>query len=442
VTSFYREILIIVIAGIIILILGFLLAAVARRILNARKYVALDAYRELYRQKISDALRSGTVSALVRDLCFRPLSLPWRAIEDVLFEQLAKGTHETEIRQLFLLLGYRDHYEGRLKSRRTIAKASAVDKLGKMRSVSSTAGLVKILNTEKEPEILTVTVRALCRIGNPEGLKGILDRLPELYAKSLVSQKTVDASLINFREDAVPVLVEYGERSSNAKIKATLLEVLSHLPAAAESLAFAGANLSAQDPEVRARAIRVFGRHGASSAGASRPELLLPLLQDPVWFVRLQAARALESLRYEKAVDELGALLLDPNWQVRNAAARALANIGVASLNVFLNILQDRDRYAKESICEEAERTYFNQWLITNLASGDTRIYEKSRGILKLMHSLNFSTPLREYLENGVNDSIKREITLLMQETLSPAGVHGTRETTGEPGVQGDGRKA
>jgi HEAT repeat protein len=438
VTSFYREILIIVIAGIIILILGFLLAAVARRILNARKYAALDAYREAYRQKISDALRSGTVSTLARDLFSPPLSLQWRAIEDVLFEQLAEGTHESEIRQLFLLLGYRDHYESRLKSRRTITKASAVDKLGKMRSVSSTARLVRILNTEKEPEILTVTVRALCRTGTAEGLKGILDRLPELYAKSLVSQKTIDASLINFREDAVPTLVAHGEQSGDPKIRATLLEVLSHLPATEASLAFAAASLSALDPEVRARAIRVFGRHEAS-AGAAHPELLLPLLQDPVWFVRLQAARALESLRYEKAVDELGVLLLDPNWQVRNAAARALANFGVTSLDVFLSILQDRDRYAKESICEEAERTYFIQWLIANLASDDARIYEKSRGILKLMHGLNFSTPLREYLENGENDAIKREITLLMEGALSPAGADST--TTGKHGVQGDSRK-
>ena len=439
-TSFYREVLIIIIAGIVILILGFLLAAVARRILNARKYAALDAYRENYRRKIPAELALGKASELARDLASPPLSLHWRAIEDVLFEQLAAGTYGSEIRQLFLLLGYRDHYESRLKSRRTITKASAVDKLGKMRSVSSTASLVKILNTEKEPEILTVTFRALCRIGTLEALKGLLDRLPRLYAKSLVSHKTVDASLINFSEEAVPLLVTYGERS-DPKTKATLLAVLSRLPATAASLALAAASLNAPDPEVRARAIRVFGRHEAS-AGASRPDLILPLLQDPVWFVRLQAARALESLKYQKAVDELGALLLDPNWQVRNAAARALANIGNASLDVFLNILQDRDRYAKESICEEAERTYFNQWLIANLASGDTRIFEKSRGILMLMHGLNFSTPLREYLKKGENDAIKREITLLMEETSTPAGALGTRGTTGGPRVQGDGRKA
>ncbi len=439
-TSAYREILIIIIAAIIVLIICFLIATVARRILNARKYIILDEYREFYRKKISEALQSGRTAELAEDLRSRAQSLTWRAIEEVLFEQLALAAHETTIRRLFQQLGYRDHYEGKLKSKRTIVKAAAADKLGKMRSESSTASLVKILNTEKEPEILTVTVRALCRIGTPEALQGILARLPELYKKSLVSQKTVDASLINFQADAIPLITAYGEQIADPRIKASLLEVLSHLPATATSLTFAESNLRSTDAEVRARAIRVFGRRTVE--GVSRPELLLPLLQDPVWFVRLQAARAIESLKWEKAVDDLGSLLLDPNWQVRNAAARALAHIGNASLDVFLNILQDRDRYAKESICEEAERTYFIQWLIANLASGDAGIREKSRGILKIMHALDFSTPLREYMKNGEKDEIKREITLLMAENVSPAGGPDPRAIADSSGTQGDARTA
>jgi HEAT repeat protein len=414
--SYYREIVIIIIAGIIVSILGFLLAAVSRRILNARKYSALDEYRAFYRRKISGALQSGRAADLAKDLRSRPLSLEWRAIEEVLFEQITANAHEADIKRLFVQLGYRDHYERKLKSRRTITKAAAADKLGKMRSESSSAGLIKMLKAEDHSEILTVTVRALCRIGGQEGLAAILERLPELYRRSLVSQKTVEASLTNFSADAVPLIVGYASKSDDARIKASLLEVLSHLPATPLSLAYASANLSAPDAEVRARAIRVFGRHDAA-ADAFSPGLLLPLLEDPVWFVRLQAARALESLRHEKAVNELGVLLLDPNWQVRNASARALARFGHASLDVFLNCLQDRDQYAKESICEEAERTDFTQSLITNLGSGDRGIYEKSRTILRIMHSLNFSTPLHDYLKNGGKEAIKREIALLLQET-------------------------
>jgi len=141
------------------------------------------------------------------------------------------------------------------------------------------------------------------------------------------------------------------------------------------------------------------------------------LLEDRVWFVRLQAAKALGTLRYERAVDKLGALLLDQNWQVRNAAARALTHIGDASLDVFLDILRYKDRYAKGSICEELERTNFTRTLIENLTSPDKRTHEKSRDILRIMHSLNFSTPIYDYLNSGKDNGIKHEMASLILET-------------------------
>jgi HEAT repeat protein len=425
----YRHILSTIIVGIIVLILILLLAAVTRRIRNAKKYAALDGYRDGYRKKVSQALQSGTLMSIADYLRARPSSLQWRAIEEVLFEHISDSRYEKEIARLFQVLGYRDYYEHRLKSKRVIIKAAAVDKLGKMLSEPSTASLVSILNTEKDPEILAVAVRALCRFsGCQEGLKGILERLPELYAKSLVSQKTIEASLINYSADAVPLLVACGRTVNDQRIKASLLEVLSHLPPTPVSLDFALANLKASDAEVRAKAIKVFGRDTAS-ADMPHAEILLPLLGDPVWFVRLQASRALENLRCGRAVDNLGVLLLDSNWQVRNAAARALSHIGDASLDVFLNVLNHTDRYAKESICEEAERTRFTQRLIENLMSTDTKIRGKSREILRIMHSLNFSTLIHDYWKNGENGTIKQEISLLMQEAtaLRKSNVGGER---------------
>jgi HEAT repeat protein len=439
-TDTLRHILTIIIVGIIVLILILLLAAVTRRIRNAKKYAALDGYRDWYRKKVSNALQSGTLTSLADDLRSRPSSLQWRAIEEVLFEHITDSRYEKEIAQLFQELGYRDYYENKLKSKRVIIKAAAVDKLGKMLSEASTASLVSILNTKEDPEILAVAVRALCRAGGLKGLKGILERLPELYAKYLVSQKTIEASLINYSADAVPLLVACGRTSDDSRIKASLLEVLSHLPATPVSFDFALANLRASDAEVRAKAIKVFGRYSAS-ADTLHAELLLPLLEDPVWFVRLQASRALENLRCERAVNNLGALLLDPNWQVRNAAARALANIGDASIDIFLNILNHTDRYAKESISEEAERTRFTQRLLENLMSPNTKIQGKSREILRIMNSLNFSTLLHEYLKSGEKDTIKREISLLMQETATLRESKGHGERPGSPVEQRSGER-
>ncbi|HLE40684.1 MAG TPA: HEAT repeat domain-containing protein [Nitrospirota bacterium] len=423
ITDFYKQILAALIVCIIILILAFFLAAVTRRVLNARKYAELDRYRKWCRLKITTALQSGSSLSIVEDLRAQPLSLQWHAVEEILFDLIEQRKYRKEVRQLFYRLGYRAYYEKKLKSSRVTTKAAAVDKVGKMLSEFSTGKLIEVLNSENNPEILTVTIRALCRNNYREGLKAILERLPDLYGKNLISQKTIETSLVHCSADAIPLLVAYGRKYGNPKITASLLEVLSRLPANPMALYYAGANLGAYDAEVRARAIKVLGRREASE-GVLHPALLLPLLEDRVWFVRLQAANALGTLRYERAVDKLGALLLDQNWQVRNAAARALTHIGDASLDVFLNILKYTDRYAKGSICEELERTNFTQKLIENLTSSDKRTHEKSREILRIMHSLNFSTPIYDYLNSGKNNGIKHEMASLILETaVHSAGV-------------------
>ncbi len=414
-TDLLIHILIAIIIGILALIVTILLAAVARRIRNARKYRTLDGYRDSYRRKITTALADGLAASLREELSVRPFGLEWQAIEEILLEQIAGGNTVTQVQRLFRELGYVAHYEGKLKSRRALIRAAAADKLGKMLSASSIAGLVKILNTEENPETLTVTIRALCRIGDSAGLTNLLERLPVLYRKALVSQKTVEAALITLSAGTVPLLVAHGEQSSDTKVKASLLEVLSHLPATARSFDFAAAHMRSPDAEVRSKATRVFGRHKAPADG-SHVKLLLPLLHDEVWFVRLQAARALERLRYDEAVGDLGSLLLDQNWQVRNAAARALTTIGDASLDVILSTLRQTDRYAKESICEETEKTHYTDRLIANLGSPDSQVYEKSREILRIMNSLHFSIPLHDYLHNGRDDAIKREVRLIVGE--------------------------
>ncbi len=107
---------------------------------------------------------------------------------------------------------------------------------------------------------------------------------------------------------------------------------------------------------------------------------MVSLLDDPVWFVRLQATKALGNLKYKKAIDILGGLLLDKNWQVRNAAALALTNLEDDSIDIFLRVLKYKDAYAKESVCEEIQKTNFISRLIENLRSDQKEIYEKSKG--------------------------------------------------------------
>jgi hypothetical protein len=176
----------------------------------------------------------------------------------------------------------------------------------------------------------------------------------------------------------------------------------------------AAGHLSSTNVEVRSKALKVLGRTENIRLVDNLPELVLPLLRDPVWFVRLQAIRSIRALKYEAATPLIGKLIFDENWQVRNEAAQALTVLGEHSLDIFLDILNGTDRYAKDSICEEIEKTNFSGQLIKNLTASDQGLKKKSRQVLEIMHSLGFSTPLNQYLEQEGDETEKELVRSMM----------------------------
>jgi hypothetical protein len=138
--------------------------------------------------------------------------------------------------------------------------------------------------------------------------------------------------------------------------------------------------------------------------------LIIPLLSDPVWFVRLQAVKAARALGCEQAAGPLGKLLFDENWQVRSGAALALTGLGDCAVDVFLDALTLYASETKEDVCVEIEKAGYTRTLIKNLASGDIAVRTKSREILAIMHSLGFSAPLLEYLSIGENEQSRQAI--------------------------------
>jgi len=412
----FKLTLLAVILLVLLLILFTLVAATLRRIIHAWKYKELDKHRDQIRRKLKRALVSGDVLKRYQDYRSTPNSIKFQAVEDVLFELVNEEKYKNDIKGLFVRLGYVRFYERRLKNSNRIRKASAIDKLGKMFSESSADKLINVLTLKtKNVEVISVAVRSLAKIGSVKALRGILEHLPNLFQEMLVSQKTVEIALTNFGTAVIPVLIDYGKRYRNTQITASFLEVLCSLPVTKTSCAFGLDNLKSVDPEVRAKALKVVGQANMASIDFDR-SLLLPLLEDPIWFVRLQAAKAIGNIRYK--IERLGGRLLDENWQVRNAAAMALTKFEDESIDIFLAALQYKDSYAKVSICEEIEKTFFIYRLIENLGSTDKKIFEKSKEILQIMHSLNFSTPLREFFRTAKSDKMKKELQLILREDL------------------------
>lgn len=408
-----EQILLAFLAFLLLVILTVLAATIYRRAAALRRYRILDLNRERYGKRFRELIDEGVSVDEFSAFAFPSRSAEWHAVEHVLFGLLADRRYESAGVALFDNLGYRSHYERKLENRNIIVKSSAVEKLGRMRCEASAGKLAPLLDAQNA-EIVPIAVRALSKIGTLEALGGVLDRLPDLYSRSFVSRKSIESSLRNFGPAAVPDLVRYGDLYVDPVSRASVLEVLGVL-GAPEALPFAFRNLDHGDSEVRSKALKVIAAAGGGLPPGEK-ERVVALLGDPVWFVRLQAAKALGILRHDKAEAVLAKRLLDSNWQVRNAAATALVLTSDNAIGIFLDTLGTTDRYAKESVCEEIQKTDFVYRLIDNLDSPGRDTYGKSREILAIMASLGYGTPLREYLESGADDRVRRELTLVVQE--------------------------
>ncbi len=400
------------IAAMLFLIVVLLIASVVRRAASDRRYRKLDALRKEYQERARRLLDKEGIAGHEADFAARTNSLAWKAVEDVLLDLMNRGVPGDELKTLLYQLGYVEYYESRLASRNRLIRASAIDKLGRIGTQSSLPKLLPRLN-EEDPEILVVTVRALSRIRAKEGLTAIVERLPVLLGTGKVTRKAMETALLNFGEDAVTCLTEYRSRDADPWIMSCVLETLSHLPPDVRSLSLATEHLGDRNPEVRSKALKVLGRV-EPPLPASLYDLILPLLDDPVWFVRLQAIKCAKKLDCARTAKAIGKLLFDKNWQVRGEAALSLAQLGTCTMDVFLDALMTEDVYAKESICEEIERSRFVDQLIDLLASDDETLRTEASAILRIMHSRRFSTPLLEWSTADGNVRIKEEINKIL----------------------------
>jgi len=400
------------IAALVLLIVVLLLASIVRRVLNDRMHRRRDALRQEYGRCLTRELGPEGTAAQEEAFRTKPGSLAWQAVEDSLFAIVTEGKLAEQAMGLFQRLGYAAFYERQLARRDVLFRASAIDKLGRMRSAASMPKLLLLLD-EKDPEILSVTVRALGRIGTEEALTAVIGRLSHLIGGALVTRKAMETALLNFGESAIPYLIGYQGEHADPWIISCILETLSHLTPDPRSVSLALQHLQSPNAEVRSKALKLLGRAGGN-APCQLADQVLPLLKDPTWFVRLQAAKTAGTLGFTAAAGPLGKLLFDKNWRVRGEAALALTRLGHPAIDIFLEALSTSDGYAKESICEEIEKAGFSDRLIENIGGDEGSLRSKSWDILQIMHGLRFSTPLLAYLENGANERIKREIRCLV----------------------------
>jgi HEAT repeat protein len=301
-----------------------------------------------------------------------------------------------------------------------LIRAQSAENLGFIRHQPSWPLLVEALD-DPHPDLQSVAARSLAVIREPQSFKPLIDRLHRvlLDRASVLSLRSVKSALVGFplahapqlkaslqhpnrriRFLATDIIREMVERESGDEedfilerkiFEAELVEIfLTLLP-------------FDENPDVRARSAPVVGYipDGRSTA------VLLTLLQDGEWFVRLHAIRTLAKRKFLTQANRVSEALTDPHWMVREAAARALLVFGRGGVDQLTeHFLATNDRYSREQIADEMQRAGLIPAVLDQFAAtADSRAGQ----VLDFLTSMGKTSYLVTYLSRSADHTLQRK---------------------------------
>jgi HEAT repeat protein len=226
--------------------------------------------------------------------------------------------------------------------------------LGRWRRIAA----LRILAQAQHPDTLGLLARALrCGDAQVVGAAVVLlgrqaereaaERLLVALEERLFSPSRIATSLEAFPLDISELLLfRLGHHDPVVRFwAATLLERFPKAPGLDGRLA---ARAVDPDPAVRKAVVETLGRVGGPRAAVAA----LTLIEDPVWYVRAHAARAIGDLRRVDLAPRVAPLLADPEWWVRLAAKQAFEAMGTGARPVLERYLDHPDRFARNGAAE------------------------------------------------------------------------------------------
>jgi len=374
---------------------GALIAlAIARRQRRERFFQRIDELRRLYNPVISD-LKAGRLDYAQGLAALRGITGTDR---EYIWEQLCLATTPTpaqipNLRRLCEDLGLVKVWQRQVSGQfdvatlrdamarpegvfqllarlRFILRAKSAENLGIIRHQPSWPLLLKAL-TDPHVDVQNAALRSLAAIGDPESFLGLVQRLHDVVLKpgTRLSLRAVKAVLVTFPLAQAPALLP-SLQHANRRIRFFATDIIRDMvdrqaaldqdftldlkvfPEELRELFLTQLGFD-ENPDVRARAAPILAR---IPDPRSAP-LLLTLLGDPEWFVRLHVVRTLAQPKFQPQVVEIARRLTDANWMVREAAAQTLLTFGQLGVNqLFQDFLSSPDRYSREQIADTMQR--------------------------------------------------------------------------------------
>ncbi len=434
-------------AILLVLILGngiLIMAAIARRQRRERYFRRLDAMRKEFAPTVAGVLEGkigyavglttlARVSGLDRMVLLERLLLTNKPPEEQLptlarlcedlglvkaWESRLTGRIDPEILREGLVT--RQGLFDRVARLGYIIRAQSAENLGLIRHRASWRLLVGALD-DKHQDLQTVAARALAAIQEPESFPLLVERMHRvlLDPESALSLRTIKSALIQFPISNAPHLLP-SLRHSHRRIRFLATDIIREMAErevggdpdyVLDPKIFGGEMAETfltllpfdENPDVRARSAPLIGYLGDPRSTA----VLLTLLQDAEWFVRLHSVRALARRKYLPQASRVAERLTDSHWMVREASARALLAYGRQGVDQLVaHFLSTDDRYSREQIADEMQRAGLIPTVLQEFASEPG---SQSRELINQLAQMGKTSYIVSYLESDADHDVQKK---------------------------------
>lgn len=208
------------------------------------------------------------------------------------------------------------------------------------------------LFAEEDSIIQMYSLKALISIVSKEAIKIVIDRLSEERG---MNQSIFLNILKNSSKEIAKIACEELKNSQDPNRRAICYKILYRSDIEEMNIFPSAKDIYSENMALRFSVIKFLG---LCEPKRSLP-ILLSLLKDPEWQIRVKALRAMENFKKEDMAEKVGKCLTDENWWVRYDAAKLLKKMGENGLLVLKSQKEDKDLFAYEAaqfVLEEEEK--------------------------------------------------------------------------------------
>jgi len=193
-----------------------------------------------------------------------------------------------------------------------------------LRNYEADVAVPLLLNRIKDKEFL---VRSFVAMGlknkkSPEAFDALLEMMKSDGDPNVRSEAA--NSLSYYGDEAVPYLRKMYEEDDHWLVRRSIIAAIADSNAPQELLEICAIGLSGTDEPVQSSCIGCLGLFSDTERQESALNLLLPLIEDKSWRIRLQVAKSLGKYDSEKAKKALNQLKTDDNHKVVAAVLESL----------------------------------------------------------------------------------------------------------------------